>query len=235
MWTGHPFNTSKMDLIHHLLVPPHQIIETSRCMRKCPNNRQDNGNGGNRAQSSSAAPLDKAAPRGTTLGTRKEANHLFDILPEKLLEPFSVSTLVGEFILAERVYYDCTIFVNHKNTVDDLVELDMVDFDVILGMFWLHAGYSSVNCRNRVVKFQFPNELVIEWRSSSTVPKGHFITYLKARKFVSKGCIYHLVRVNDSSVETPPIQSVPVVSEFPDVFPNDLTRVLSRPEPTPWM
>ena len=44
----------------------------------------------------------------------------------------------------------------------DLVELDMVDFDVILGMDWLHACYASVNYRTRVVKFQFPNDLVIE-------------------------------------------------------------------------
>ncbi|KAG5572875.1 hypothetical protein H5410_062641 [Solanum commersonii] len=32
----------------------------------------------------------------------------FDVLPEKLLEPFSVSTPVGESILADRVYRDCT-------------------------------------------------------------------------------------------------------------------------------
>ena len=42
---------------------------------------------------------------------------------------------------------------------------------------------------------------------------------------VSKGCIYHIVRVNDSSVEIPPIQKVLVVKEFPKVFPNDLLRV----------
>ena len=82
----------------------------------------------------------------------------------------------------------------------DLVELDMVDFDVILGMDWFHASYASIDCRIQVVKFQIPNDPVIEWASSSTVPKGHFISYLKARKLVSKGCIYHIVRVNDSSV-----------------------------------
>jgi len=38
-----------------------------------------------------------------------------------------------------------------------------------------------------------PSEPVIEWSSSSAVPKGRFFSYLKARKLVSKGCIYHLV------------------------------------------
>ncbi|KAH0776456.1 hypothetical protein KY290_007867 [Solanum tuberosum] len=106
----------------------------------------------------------------------------FDVLPEKLCEPFCVSTHVGESILAERVYHDCTISVNHKSTVAGLVELDMVDFEVILGMDWFHAYYASINCRTQVVKFQFPNEPVIEWSSSSVVPKVHFISYLKARK-----------------------------------------------------
>ncbi|WMV07854.1 hypothetical protein MTR67_001239 [Solanum verrucosum] len=107
----------------------------------------------------------------------------------------------------------------------DLVELDMVDFDVILGVDWLHACYASIDCRTRAVKFQFPNEPVIEWGCSSTGPKGRFISYLKARKLVLKGCIYHLVRVHDSSVEIPPFQSVPIVREFPDVFPDDLPGI----------
>ncbi|KAG5629471.1 hypothetical protein H5410_001188, partial [Solanum commersonii] len=88
----------------------------------------------------------------------------FDVLPEKLIELFSVSTPVGESILAERVYRGCTIFANHKSTMADLVELDMVDFNVILGMDWLDAYYASIDCRTQVVKLQFPNEPIIEWK-----------------------------------------------------------------------
>lgn len=75
----------------------------------------------------------------------------------------------------------------------NLVELDMVDFDVILGMDCLHACYASIDCRTRVVRFQIPKKPVIGWSSSSAVPKGHFILYLKTRKLVSKGCVYHLL------------------------------------------
>ena len=38
----------------------------------------------------------------------------FDVILEQPSEPFSVSTLNGESILAERVYRNCPIFVNHK-------------------------------------------------------------------------------------------------------------------------
>ncbi|WMV09239.1 hypothetical protein MTR67_002624 [Solanum verrucosum] len=161
-------------------------------------NRQGNGNGSNRAQFSSAAPVDRAAPRVATSGTSGGENRAslsfvtpyiamrFDILPKQLLEPFTVSTHVGESILAEKVYRDYANSINHKDTMVDLVELDMVDFDVLIGMDWLNACYTSIDCRTRVVKLHFPNEPITEWRSSSTMPKGHFVSYLKARKLVSK-------------------------------------------------
>ncbi|KAH0669628.1 hypothetical protein KY289_024121 [Solanum tuberosum] len=103
----------------------------------------------------------------------------FDVIPKQLSEPFNVSTPVGESILAERVYRDCPIFVNHKSTMVDVVELDM-----------------------------FPNELVLEWKLSSAAPKGRFISYLK-----------------ESNAKIPPIQLVPVVREFPEVFLDDLPKV----------
>ena len=39
---------------------------------------------------------------------------------------------------------------------------------------------------------------------------------------ISKGCLYHIVRVQDLDSEIPPTESVPVVTEFLEVFPNDL-------------
>lgn len=44
----------------------------------------------------------------------------------------------------------------------DLVELDMVDFDVILGMDWLHSCYATLDYKTRKVKFNFPNEPIME-------------------------------------------------------------------------
>ena len=37
--------------------------------------------------------------------------------------------------------------------------------------------------------------------------------------------MYHLVRVKDSSLETQTLESVPVVCEFPKIFPEDLFGV----------
>ena len=42
---------------------------------------------------------------------------------------------------------------------------------------------------------------------------------------ISKGYLNHLVWAKDSSLETPSLESVPVVCEFPKVFPKDLPEV----------
>lgn len=41
-----------------------------------------------------------------------------------------------------------------------LVELDIVEFEVILGMDMLDSCFGSIDCRTRVVKFQFPMEVI---------------------------------------------------------------------------
>ncbi|KAH0669565.1 hypothetical protein KY289_024058 [Solanum tuberosum] len=43
-----------------------------------------------------------------------------------------------------------------------------------------------------------------------------------AKKMMSKGYICHLVRVKNIDADPPSLQSIPVVNEFPDVFPEDL-------------
>ena len=56
-------------------------------------------------------------------------------------------------MLATRVYKNCPIFFSHRSTHIDLVELDMLDFDVMLGVDWFHSCYASIDCRIQVVKF----------------------------------------------------------------------------------
>ncbi|XP_070057143.1 uncharacterized protein [Nicotiana tomentosiformis] len=107
----------------------------------------------------------------------------------------------------------------------DLIELIMVDFDVIMGMDWPYSCFAKLDCQTRIVRFEFPNEPVIEWKGDDVVLKGRFISYLKATKMINKGCIYHLVRVTDTDVEAPMLEFVPVVNEFPGVFPDELLGI----------
>ena len=57
---------------------------------------------------------------------------------------------------------NCPVIVSQKVTSADLVALEMVEFDVILGMDWLHSCYALVDCRFWIVCFQFPDEPILE-------------------------------------------------------------------------
>ena len=99
----------------------------------------------------------------------------FDVLPDILIELFSVTTLVSGSVVARRVIRSCPISFPNRVTRVDLVEFGMVDFDVILRIDWLHACFSSIDCQTRVVKFNFPNE--------------HVISSVQSCKMISKGCL----------------------------------------------
>ena len=79
----------------------------------------------------------------------------------------------------------------------------MVDFDVIMGMDWLSSYYATVDFRTNIVHFKFPKEVVLEWKGNIGAPRGKFISYLKAKKMMSKGYICHLVGVENVDVEIP--------------------------------
>ncbi|XP_070013960.1 uncharacterized protein [Nicotiana sylvestris] len=77
------------------------------------------------------------------------------IVHEILSDPFAVSTLVGELIIARRVYQGCMVLVCGRQTSADLVELEMLDFDAIAGMDWLAACYVIVDYQAKIEDFIF--------------------------------------------------------------------------------
>ena len=89
-------------------------------------------------------------------------------------------------------------------------------------MNWLHSCFGSIYCRTRVDKFNIQHNLVLECKWRNSIHRGRIISSLKACKMISKGCLYHIVRVQDLDSEIPPIESVLIERELPEVFPNYL-------------
>ena len=67
-----------------------------------------------------------------------------------------VSTLVGESVIVERIYRSCLVTFVESNTYVDLVILEMVDFDVILGMTWLSLNFAILDCNAKTMTLAKP-------------------------------------------------------------------------------
>ena len=92
----------------------------------------------------------------------------------------------------------------------DLVELPMNDFNVILGMEWLYKCYTFMDCRSRVVRFFFLNELEMVWEGYNLSRSSPLISNLKANKMILQGLLCHVLSVNYLDHDIPSIDSVRV-------------------------
>ncbi|XP_070022984.1 uncharacterized protein [Nicotiana sylvestris] len=133
-----------------------------------------------------------------------------------------VSTPVGDSIIVDRVYRSCAVIIGTLDTSVDLLQLDMVDFDIILGMDWLPPYHAILDCHAKMLTLAFPGLPRLEWRGTPGHSPSRVISYVNARRMVEKGCLAYLDCVRDSSEEDSFMDSVPVVCEFPEVFPVDL-------------
>ena len=69
---------------------------------------------------------------------------------ELLHMPIRVSTPVGESVIVQKVYMSCLVTFIGSNTHVDLVILEMVDFDIILGMTWLSPSIAILDCNAKL-------------------------------------------------------------------------------------
>ncbi|XP_070025999.1 uncharacterized protein [Nicotiana sylvestris] len=133
-----------------------------------------------------------------------------------------VANPVGESLLAEYMYRACQIRVKGRDTLADLIVLDMIDFDMLMGMDWLSSCYAIVDCHAKIVKFEIPNEPSFILRGSQVPETCKIVSFMKAQGLIKKGCLGLLTIVNDTRKETVSIENVLIVREFSDVFPEDL-------------
>ena len=81
----------------------------------------------------------------------------------------------------------CQIEITDHVIEVTLLVLDMHDFDVILGMDWLAAYHSSINCSYREVVFNPPIETSFKFKGVGTIVLPKVISTMKARKLHNQG------------------------------------------------
>ncbi|XP_017984326.1 PREDICTED: uncharacterized protein LOC108663622 [Theobroma cacao] len=117
-----------------------------------------------------------------------------------------------------REYESCVVRVKNKNTLVDLVVLDTLDFDVILGMDWLSPCHASVDCYHKSVRFDFPSEPSFSIQGDRSNGPTNLISVMSTRRLLRQGCQGYLAVVKDTRAKVRDIGKVSVVNEFMDDF-----------------
>ena len=76
----------------------------------------------------------------------------------KMLFPLSVATPLSDELETDIFFPSCPVLVECRELLADFVLLDVIDFNVILGMDGLAQHYASLDCREKVVISNFPND-----------------------------------------------------------------------------
>ncbi|KAL0551539.1 hypothetical protein IC582_010628 [Cucumis melo] len=141
---------------------------------------------------------------------------------EPLHHVLSVSTPSGECMLSKEKVKACQIEITGHVIEVTLIVLDMLDFDVILGMDWLAANHASIDCSRKEVTFNPPSLASFKFKGGGSKSLPQVISAIRASKLLSQGTWGILASVVDTREADVSLSSEPVVRDYPDVFPEEL-------------
>ena len=133
-----------------------------------------------------------------------------------------VSLLAGDPLFSFSVVRDSRVLIGGQEFPADLVALDMRDFDVVLGMDWLSHHRATLDCYKKEIKFHRPGKLEVKFRGIRRELSSNIISAMAAQRMLRKGCQGYLAYVVETGKEGTMVDEIPVVREFPDVFPDDI-------------
>nr|GEV29836.1 putative reverse transcriptase domain-containing protein [Tanacetum cinerariifolium] len=124
---------------------------------------------------------------------------LLDVGPSTLDTSYAVELADGRILETNVVLRGCTLgLLGHLFDID-LMPVELGSFDVIIGMDWLAKYHALIVCDEKVVRIPY--------------------------KYIQKGCQVYLAQFTSKKAEDKSeekrLKDVPIVREFPEVFPED--------------
>ena len=126
--------------------------------------------------------------------------------------------LEGTKTVAFKICESCMVKVGSQEMKVDLVVLDLQGFDVIIGMSFLAVYHASVDCYAKTVTFEVPGEPPFTFIGLKK-PVAHL---QKMNRETVEEEFGWLANIEDEKQTFSMIDSIPVVREFKDVFPEVL-------------
>ncbi|GJX89435.1 putative reverse transcriptase domain-containing protein [Tanacetum coccineum] len=152
-----------------------------------------------------------------------------DITPSTLDHYYDVELADGRIIGLNTILKGCTLnFLNHQFNIN-LMPVELGSFDAIIGMDWLAKYQAVIVCAEKIVRIPWRNKTLIihgDGSNQGNVTRLNIISCTKTQKYMEKGFPIFLAHVTAKEVEDKSekkrLEDVPIVQDFPEVFPEDL-------------
>ena len=143
-------------------------------------------------------------------------------LVEPLAYDMHVTNPLGHSVRVNRVYKICPLMIHDREFSVDMITLPFHEFDLILGMDWLSKHRAIVDCDKKTVVLKCSDLLEVTVHGIRSGPMSNVISAMQAQRFLRKGCEAFLALVLDSKRGHVNMEDIPVIKEFPYVFPEEL-------------
>ncbi|XP_048227273.1 uncharacterized protein LOC125369298 [Ricinus communis] len=132
---------------------------------------------------------------------------------------------VGGVIMVNTTVRACSVMIYGTNVLVDLIVINLQDFDVILDMDWFSRNHIIVDCLTKEVKMVIDGEIKTMFTCDRKIVPTCLISATTALHLMKSGCDAYLMNVVHTRIVSIGVSEVPIVKEFPDVFPEELSRL----------
>ncbi|XP_071712746.1 uncharacterized protein [Rutidosis leptorrhynchoides] len=174
--------------------------------------------------------------KGTFLIDNHLASILFSTGADKIFIAKDFSVAINRPLTALNTRYDvelangklikvemrgCALNLTNNLFEIDLMPVELGSFDVVIRKDWLSKNRSDINCAEKSIRIPLENgeNLVIQGDKSKV--NLNIISCMRARKYLKRGYPSILAHVKELKTKEIGLEDVPVVREFPQVFPED--------------
>nr|XP_027062810.1 uncharacterized protein LOC113689203 [Coffea arabica] len=146
-----------------------------------------------------------------------------DMQPVRLPFDLEIMTPMGNRkVITSLAYKNCEFYIGEQKMLVDLISLDIKGYDVIIGMDFLGHHHAKLDCREKIVEFCIPGEATLRLDVKGRLASSAMVSGIRARKMLSKGAQGFIAFLINTPSDQVKLEDVPVVRDFPDVFPEEL-------------
>ncbi|KAI3794647.1 hypothetical protein L1987_37280 [Smallanthus sonchifolius] len=140
----------------------------------------------------------------------------------KLEKMFTVEVADGNPIIIDSIILDCVIELNEYSFPVNLIPMQLGSFDIIIRMDWLSSHHAEVVCFEKCIRIPLPSGDTLKVFGEKPCSGLKLMSCTTARKYLRKKYVAFLAHIVQKKDQEKSIQDIPIICDFPEVFPKDL-------------